>query len=61
MDWISPVSGLPEPDHAFREARVSMQAKRDEWEAIAEAQEEDRLRRRAERDSAGTPPPPVVG
>ncbi|MEU2500267.1 hypothetical protein ACPCC5_27305 [Streptomyces pseudogriseolus] len=52
---------LPEPNHAFREARVSMQAKRDEWEAIAEAQEEDRLRRRAERDSAGTPPPPVVG
>ncbi|MEU2289168.1 hypothetical protein ABZ614_46115 [Streptomyces sp. NPDC013178] len=52
---------LPEPNHAFREARESMQAKRDEWEAIAEAQEEDRLRRRAERDSPGTPPPPVVG
>lgn len=52
---------LPEPNRAFREARESMQAKRDEWEAIAEAEEEDRLRRRAERDSAGTPPPPVVG
>lgn len=38
-----------------------MQAKRDEWEAIAEAQEEDRLRRRAERNSAGTPSPPGLG
>ncbi|MET4640620.1 hypothetical protein ABID95_000320 [Streptomyces atratus] len=52
---------LPEPNHAFREARESMQAKRDEWEAIAEAQEEDRLRRRAERNSAGTPSPPGLG
>ncbi|QKW27776.1 hypothetical protein HUT11_17865 [Streptomyces seoulensis] len=49
---------LPEPNYAFREARESMQAKRDEWEAIAEAEDEDRLRRSVERNSAGAPPLP---
>ncbi|WP_126900575.1 hypothetical protein [Streptomyces sp. WAC 01325] len=49
---------MPEPNHAFRKARESMQAKRDEWEAIDEAREEERRQRRAERDSAATQLPP---
>lgn len=40
---------LPEPNRAFGEARESLAAKRDEWEAIAEAEEEDRQQRRAQR------------
>ncbi|MET7816624.1 hypothetical protein ABZT26_38045, partial [Streptomyces sp. NPDC005395] len=42
---------LPEPNPAFMEARESLAARRDEWEAIAEAEEEDRRQRRAERDA----------
>ncbi|MFE9023959.1 hypothetical protein ACFYNL_36105 [Streptomyces sp. NPDC007808] len=45
---------LPEPNRAFGQARESLAANRDEWEAIAEAEEEDRPRRRPQRDGNGS-------
>lgn len=45
---------LPEPNRAFGQARESLAAKQDEWEAIAEAEEEDRRRRHAQRESNGS-------
>ncbi|MDI6407829.1 hypothetical protein QLX52_03055 [Streptomyces albus] len=47
---------LPDPNDAFTEARKSLASKQDEWEAIAEAEEEERQRRCAQRTSAAGPP-----
>lgn len=52
---------LPEPNRAFTEARESLAAKRDEWEAIAEAEEEHRRRRRAQRADGASEPPSAAG
>lgn len=52
---------LPEPNAAFLRARESLADKRDEWEAIDEAQEEDRRQRRALRASGVTEPASPAG
>ncbi|MFJ2651820.1 hypothetical protein ACIO1C_34485 [Streptomyces sp. NPDC087420] len=52
---------LPEPNPAFTKARESLAAKRDEWEAIDDAEQEDRRRRRAQHVSRATEPPSVAG
>ncbi|MFJ4700625.1 hypothetical protein ACIP5N_21395 [Streptomyces sp. NPDC088768] len=48
---------LPEPGFAFREARSSLEQKREEWQHAHEAEEEHRREQRAQREATRAEPP----
>lgn len=48
---------LPEPSFAFREARSSLELKREEWQHADEAEEEYRREQRAQGEAARAEPP----